>query len=115
MPQNVRLLSGPGCPVCVTSQGEIDLFIELANRPGITLCTYGDMMRVTGSAGSLEKARGNGADIRVVYSPLDAVALAEREPQRQVAFAAVGFETTTPPTAIEPGMRRISECQSCKT
>jgi len=84
----------------VTSQGEIDLFIELAGRPGITLCTYGDMLRVTGKAGSLEKARSLGADVRIVYSPLDAVALAAKEPQRQVAFAAVGFETTTPATAI---------------
>ncbi len=100
MPGNVKLLSGPGCPVCVTSQGEIDLFIELALRPGITLCSYGDMLRVTGSSGSLEKARSQGADVRIVYSPMDAVELAAKEPQRQVAFAAVGFETTTPPTAI---------------
>ena len=63
MPENVRLLSGPGCPVCVTSQGDIDLFIELALRPNITFFTYGDMLRVTGSAGSLERARGSGAAI----------------------------------------------------
>jgi len=100
MPKNVTLLSGPGCPVCVTSQGEIDLFIELAGRPGITLCTYGDMLRVTGKAGSLERARSRGAEVRIVYSPLDAVALAAQHPQRQVTFAAVGFETTTPATAI---------------
>lgn len=99
MPGNVRLLSGPGCPVCVTAQGEIDLFIELAHRPGLTLCTYGDMLRVTGSRGSLEKARGRGADVRIVYSTLDAVKLAAAEPQRQVVFAAVGFETTSPNTA----------------
>jgi len=100
MPPNVTLLSGPGCPVCVTAQGEIDLFIELAFRPGVTLCTYGDMIRVTGSSGSLETARSRGADVRVVYSPMDALALAASEPRRQVVFAAVGFETTTPATAI---------------
>jgi len=99
MPANVALLSGPGCPVCVTSQGDIDQLIELARRPGITLCTYGDMLRVTGSQGSLEQARAEGADIRVVYSSLDAVKLAQADRQRDVVFAAVGFETTTPATA----------------
>lgn len=99
MPANVRLLSGPGCPVCVTSQGDIDLLIELAHRPGITLCTYGDMMRVTGAKGNLQDARSMGADVRVVYSSLDAVRLAATEPQRKVVFAGVGFETTTPATA----------------
>ncbi len=100
MPANVKLLSGPGCPVCVTAQGDIDQFIEVADRPGVTICTYGDMMRVNGSAGSMEKARGRGADIRIVYSAMDAVKLAAAEPQRQVVLAAVGFETTTPATAI---------------
>jgi len=100
MPENVTLLSGPGCPVCVTAQGEIDLLIDLALRGDVTLCTYGDMMRVTGSSGSLEKARGRGADVRVVYSPMDALALAAARPDRQVVFAAVGFETTAPGTAI---------------
>lgn len=100
MPKNVRLLSGPGCPVCVTSQGDIDQLIELALRPDVTLCTYGDMLRVTGAHGSLEQARSNGADVRIVYSALDAVTLAAAEPRRQVVFAAVGFETTTPATAI---------------
>lgn len=98
-PKNVTLLSGPGCPVCVTAQGEIDLMLEVAERPGVTLCTYGDMMRVTGAAGNLELVRGRGADVRVVYSPMDAVLLAQNEPQREVVFAAVGFETTTPATA----------------
>ncbi len=99
LPRNVLLLSGPGCPVCVTAQGEIDLMVELAQRPGLTLCTYGDMVRVPGQRGSLERARGEGADVRVVYSSLDAVALAAAQPQRQVVFAAVGFETTAPATA----------------
>jgi hydrogenase expression/formation protein HypD len=100
MPPNVTLLSGPGCPVCVTSQGDIDQLIELASQPGATLCTYGDMLRVTGRRGSLEDARAAGADVRVVYSALDAVRLAREQPRRQVIFAAVGFETTAPATAV---------------
>ena len=100
MPANVKLVSGPGCPVCVTSQGDIDMLIELAQRPGVTLCTYGDMLRVTGAKGSLEEARGGGADVRVIYCSLDAVKLAAAEPKRNVVFAAVGFETTTPATAV---------------
>lgn len=99
MPDNVTLLSGPGCPVCVTSQGDIDQLVELALRKDVTLCTYGDMIRVTGATGSLEGARGQGADVRVLYSALDAVKIAIAEPRRQVVFAAVGFETTTPATA----------------
>lgn len=99
MPPNVTLLSGPGCPVCVTSQGDIDQLIELARRPGVTLCTYGDMLRVIGSEGSLEQCRAEGADVRVVYSSLDTVKLAAENPRREVVFAAVGFETTTPATA----------------
>lgn len=99
MPPNVTLLSGPGCPVCVTAQGDIDLMIELARDRDVTLCTYGDMLRVPGRRGSLERARSAGADVRVVYSSLDAVKLAARDPQRQVVFAAVGFETTAPATA----------------
>lgn len=99
MPQNVKLLSGPGCPVCVTSQGDIDQLVELASRKDVTLCTYGDMIRVTGQHGSLELARSEGADVRVVYSALDAVKLADSNRRRQVVFAAVGFETTTPATA----------------
>ncbi|MGA2496239.1 MAG: hydrogenase formation protein HypD [Tepidisphaeraceae bacterium] len=100
MPSNVTLLSGPGCPVCVTSQGDIDQFIELALRPGVAFFTYGDMLRVTGSAGSLERARGQGADIHIIYSPMDAVKFAAANPSREVVFAAVGFETTTPATAV---------------
>jgi hydrogenase expression/formation protein HypD len=99
MPPNVTLLSGPGCPVCVTSQGDIDQLIDLARRPGVTLCTYGDMLRVVGSNGSLEQCRAEGADVRVVYSSLDAVKLAAFSAHRHVVFAAVGFETTTPASA----------------
>jgi hydrogenase expression/formation protein HypD len=101
MPPNVTLLSGPGCPVCVTASGDIDQLIDIARRANVTLCTYGDMLRVTGrGGGSLEQARGDGADVRVVYSALDAVRLATELPQRQVVFAAVGFETTAPATAV---------------
>jgi hydrogenase expression/formation protein HypD len=99
MPDNVALLSGPGCPVCVTSQGDIDQLIDLARRPDVTLCTYGDMLRVVGTSGSLEQARAEGADIRIVYSSLDAVKLAAAERHRQFVFSAVGFETTTPASA----------------
>jgi hydrogenase expression/formation protein HypD len=99
MPENVTLLSGPGCPVCVTAQGDIDLMIDLASHREVTLCTYGDMMRVPGRRGSLEKARGGGADVRAVYSSTDAVKWARAQPDRQVVFAAVGFETTAPATA----------------
>lgn len=94
----VTLLSGPGCPVCVTPDGYIDAAIELGRR-GITLCTFGDMVKVPGSQTSLERERGNGVDVRIVYSPMDAVALAEAEPGREVVFLGVGFETTTPTIA----------------
>lgn len=99
MPDNVTLLSGPGCPVCVTAQGDIDLLIDAAGLPNVILCTYGDMLRVPGRSGSLELARSGGADVRVIYSTLDAVHHAQREPQRQVILGAVGFETTAPATA----------------
>ena len=99
MPDNVRLLSGPGCPVCVTAQGDIDQLIELADSGDVTVCTYGDMLRVPGRRGSLEAARSRGADVRALYSIREAVALAAADPSRQVVFAAVGFETTAPATA----------------
>lgn len=101
LPENVRLIHGPGCPVCVLPVGRIDDAIRLARRPEVTLCTYADLMRVPASKGmSLMKAKAAGADIRMVYSSLDAVRIAEKEPHRQVVFFAIGFETTTPPTAI---------------
>ncbi len=99
MPSNVTLLSGPGCPVCVTAQGEIDQLIYLDSSACVTLCTYGDMLRVIGSTGSLEQCRTEGADIRIVYSSLDTIKIAASERHRQVVFAAVGFETTTPASA----------------
>ena len=81
IPANVMLLSGPGCPVCVTSQGDIDQLVELSLRPEITLCTYGDMLRVTGRFGSLEDARARGANVNIIYSALDAVRLAKENRQ----------------------------------
>ena len=99
LPENVRLLSGPGCPVCVTDQRDIDQAIALAQAPDVTLTTFGDMMRVPGTAQTLQEAAAAGADVRVVYSPLDAVALAAAHPDRQVVFLGVGFETTAPGVA----------------
>ncbi len=96
LPGNVKLISGPGCPVCVTSQRDIERILHLARLPGVTLCTFGDMVRVPGVASSLERERAQGADVRVVYSPLESLDLAKREPGRDVAFVAVGFETTAP-------------------
>ena len=101
LPANIRMIHGPGCPVCVLPIGRIDHAIRLAERPEITLCTYGDLMRVPGPHGtSLLKAKAAGADIRMVYSTLDALRIAEAEPSREVVFFAIGFETTTPPTAL---------------
>jgi hydrogenase expression/formation protein HypD len=100
LPGNVRLVSGPGCPVCVTAQRHIDALIELAGRPEVVLATYGDLVRVPGRGGSLERARGEGADVRVVTSTLDAVEIARAEPEREVVFAGIGFETTAPATAV---------------
>jgi hydrogenase expression/formation protein HypD len=99
LPPQVRLISGPGCPVCVTPNGYLDRAVALARLPGTTIATFGDMVRVPGSSSSLQEERARGADIRVVYSPLDAVALAARQPDRLVVFLGVGFETTAPAIA----------------
>lgn len=99
MPSRVRLLSGPGCPVCVTSNRDIDHAIALSRLDGITIATFGDMMRVPGSTTSLASQKAAGRDVRIVYSPLDAVELAQANPQLQVIFMGVGFETTTPAIA----------------
>ncbi|MCL2640699.1 MAG: hydrogenase formation protein HypD [Phycisphaerales bacterium] len=99
LPTHIKLLSGPGCPVCVTAQPDIDQLINLAKTPNLTICTYGDLLRLPGNGGSLENARSKGADIQIIYSPLDALALAKKQPQREFIFAAVGFETTAPATA----------------
>ena len=99
LPKGLRLISGPGCPVCVTSQGYLDAACDAAGRPGVTICTYGDMVRVPGRSGTLEQCRGRGADVVVVYSARDAVTYAQTHPERDVVFLAVGFETTAPATA----------------
>ncbi len=96
---DVSLLHGPGCPVCVTPLATLDRALALALRSEVTLCSFGDMLRVPGSAGDLFGARARGGDVRIVYSPLDAARLAERLPGRQVVFLAVGFETTAPAVA----------------
>ena len=99
LPKKLKLLSGPGCPVCVTSPAQIDAAISLARKPGTIIATFGDMVRVPGTSSSLERERAAGADVRVVYSPLGALDLAKAHPARPVIFIAVGFETTAPLTA----------------
>jgi hydrogenase expression/formation protein HypD len=99
LPENVELVHGPGCPVCVIPMGRIDDAIAIARAPDVIFATYGDMMRVPSSTGSLLDAKANGADVRFIYSPLDALTLARNHPGRQVVFFAVGFETTAPSTA----------------
>jgi len=101
LPPEVRMIHGPGCPVCVLPIGRIDQAIDLALTQGAIVCTYGDTMRVPASGSlSMMKAKARGADIRMVYSAADALALARRHPDREVVFFAIGFETTTPPTAL---------------
>ena len=96
IPQNITLLSGPGCPVCVTSVHDVDAAIAIAKIPDVILATFGDMMRVPGGRESMLEARSEGADIRVLYSPLDALKLAQNEKSKEVVFFATGFETTSP-------------------
>ncbi|MCI8468422.1 MAG: hydrogenase formation protein HypD [Eggerthellaceae bacterium] len=100
MPEGVRLASGPGCPVCVTSNHDIDKVIALARVPGVTIATFGDMTRVPGSTSSLLAEQAAGRSVEIVYSPLDALKLAADNPDRQVVFVGVGFETTTPLVAM---------------
>lgn len=100
LPENLKLISGPGCPVCVTPQTQIDSYIALGRSRDTILATFGDMVRVPGSVSTLEKERAAGADVRVVYSPMDAVSAAEEHPDKRVVFFGVGFETTTPAVAL---------------
>ncbi|RTL47958.1 MAG: hydrogenase formation protein HypD [Rhodocyclaceae bacterium] len=101
LPANVRMIHGPGCPVCVLPIGRVDMAIELALAHGVILCTYADTVRIPASDNlSLLKAKARGADIRMIYSAADALALAQQQPDKQVVFFAIGFETTTPPTAV---------------
>lgn len=99
LPPDVSLISGPGCPVCVTPNSYLDRAIALARLPGTIVATFGDMIRVPGTDSSLERERASGADVRIVYSPLDAIAAAKKDPSRRVVFLGVGFETTTPAVA----------------
>ena len=114
IPKSITLLSGPGCPVCVTSVRDVDAAIAIAQVPGVTLATFGDMMRVPGGKESLLDARSKGADVRVLYSPLDALSLAQKEPNREIVFFGTGFETTSPLFAAsiahaeQAGVRNIS-------
>jgi hydrogenase expression/formation protein HypD len=101
LPKNVKVISGPGCPVCVCPTSDIDLAIELAKKPNIILTTFGDMMRVPSSSMSMYEAKARGMDVRVVYGPHDAVELAENNPDKEVVFFAIGFETTAPLIAFE--------------
>ncbi len=100
LPPELELVHGPGCPVCVIPMGRVDDAIAIAETDGVTLATFGDMLRVPGACGSLLEAKARGADVRMVYSPLDALALAAQEPDRHVCFFAIGFETTAPATAV---------------
>jgi hydrogenase expression/formation protein HypD len=100
LPPNVELVHGPGCPVCVIPMGRVDDGIAVARTPGVIFTCFGDMMRVPGGDGSLLEARAQGADVRMVYSPLDALKIARQNPDREVVFYAIGFETTAPSTAL---------------
>ena len=100
MPESITLLSGPGCPVCVTANAEIDLAIEVGRQPDVILATFGDMMKVPGSYSSLSREKADGRDVRIVYSPLDSLTIAEKNPDKHVVFLGVGFETTAPAVAL---------------
>ncbi len=100
LPPEIELVHGPGCPVCVTPLELIDKALEIASRPNVIFCSYGDMLRVPGSTTDLFSVKAQGGDVRVVYSPLDAVKLAKANPDKQVVFFAIGFETTAPPNVM---------------
>jgi hydrogenase expression/formation protein HypD len=106
LPAQIELVHGPGCPVCVTSLEMIDRAHEIASRPDVIFCSFGDMLRVPGSRGDLLELKSKGSDVRIVYSPLDAVNLAAANPDRKVVFFAIGFETTAPPNAMAAFLAR---------
>jgi hydrogenase expression/formation protein HypD len=111
LPPSLKLLSGPGCPVCVTPNRYLDYAIALSRQDGVIITTFGDMLNVPGSSSSLVRERAAGADIRTVYSPLDALAIAQKNPDKKIIFLAVGFETTSPTiagTIIEAQQRNVS-------
>src|SRR5690349_7261469 len=100
LPDGVEMIHGPGCPVCVTPLETIDKALEIAAQPGVIFCSFGDMLRVPGSGRDLFRIKSEGGDVRVVYSPLDALRLAQQNPDKQVVFFGIGFETTAPPNAM---------------
>lgn len=100
LPKSIEFIHGPGCPVCVLPMGRIDVCIEIALKPDVIFCTFGDAMRVKGRKGSLLEAKAKGADVRIVYSPLDALNIAQNNPNKKVVFFSLGFETTMPSTAV---------------
>jgi hydrogenase expression/formation protein HypD len=114
LPPEIELIHGPGCPVCVTPLGLIDQALEIAAQPGVIFCSFGDMLRVPGSSKDLFRVKSEGGDVRVVYSPLDAVNIARQSPDRQVVFFGIGFETTAPANAMavkvacQQGLRNFS-------
>jgi hydrogenase expression/formation protein HypD len=112
LPPTLTLMHGPGCPVCVTPSEYIDKAIEIASQAGVILCSFGDMLRVPGNTGDLLTAKSRGADIRPVYSPLNALAIARAEPQRTVVFLAIGFETTAPANAFAVYQARRESIQN---
>ncbi|MDF2779966.1 MAG: hypD, partial [Enterobacteriaceae bacterium] len=107
LPENIEFIHGPGCPVCVLPMGRIDACVEIASRPEVIFCTFGDAIRVPGKNGSLLAAKSRGADVRMVYSPMDALTLAEANPNRKVVFFGLGFETTMPATAVTLEQARV--------
>ena len=121
LPGTVTLISGPGCPVCVTDQADIDAFVALARQPGVIAATFGDLMRVPGTESSLQRERAAGRDVRIVYSAFDALKIAREHPDRQVVFFGVGFETTAPTVAAtvlaaaEAGLENFSVWSAHKT
>lgn len=121
LPSNIKLISGPGCPVCVTSQGYIDTAIELAKRPDVIIATFGDMLKVPGTKSSLQKEKALGRNIKMVYSPLDAVEVAKENVDKEVIFLGIGFETTAPTIALsvekayQEKVSNYSVLQSIKT
>ncbi|HEX3048118.1 MAG TPA: hydrogenase formation protein HypD [Bacillota bacterium] len=120
LPPGIRLLSGPGCPVCVTGSGYIEQAISLSRRPEVIISSFGDLLKVPGNTGTLSEARAKGGQIRVVYSPLDAVVLARSNPAKEVVFLGVGFETTAPIIALavqearESGLKNFSVLPALK-
>jgi len=100
LPKEITLVHGPGCPVCVTPVEILDKALRIASQPNVIFCSFGDMLRVPGTRGDLFSVKAQGGDVRIVYSPLDAVRLAQKHPDREVVFFAVGFETTAPANAL---------------